>query len=177
MANFTLVGTGPGFVDQTSGGIGMMLRRGTGGYYVNGVVARWPRAAISLRDQTTLDRVAAADLQLSHLYLTDNGAVFQEASGSTVQGEVPLGPNNIQVGDGVSTASLFESFPSGQPANGTSFDWAPASGSPIATGGLATFSGAIAAKAAGYATGTAYLGAASPTGTKWWQGWTTYLWN
>ena len=33
-----------------SGGHGMMLRRGTGGYYVNGVVARWPADGVSLRD-------------------------------------------------------------------------------------------------------------------------------
>lgn len=177
VANFTLVGTGPGLVDQTSGGIGMMLRRGTGGYYVNGVVARWPRAAISLRDQSTLDRVAAGDLQLSHLYLADNGEVFQEASGSTVQGEVPLAANNITVGSDGSTADLFTGLPSGQPANGASFDWTPAAGSPIATGGLASFTGAVAARAGGYATGTPYLGAASPTGAKWWQGWTVYAWN
>ena len=35
---------GPGVVAGRSAACGMMLRRGTGGYYVNGVVARWPRA-------------------------------------------------------------------------------------------------------------------------------------
>jgi hypothetical protein len=31
----------------------MMLRRGTGGLYVNGIVARYSRAAISIRGQET----------------------------------------------------------------------------------------------------------------------------
>lgn len=177
VSNFTLVGTGPGVVDQTSGGIGMMLRRGTGGYYVNGVVARFPRAAISLRDQSTLDRVAAGDLQLKNLYLTENGETFQPASGSTVQGTVDLAANDIRVGSDVSTASLFTSFPAGLPANGATFDWTPAAGSPIASGGLATFTGAMATKAAGLVTGTEHVGAAAPAGPKWWQGWTIYAWN
>lgn len=177
VTNFTLVGTGPGVVDQTSGGIGMMLRRGTGGFYTNGVVARWPRAAISLRDQPTLDRIAEGELELRNLYLTENGETFQPASGSTVQGSVDLVANDIRVGSGVSTASLFASLPAGQPDNGATFDWSPASASPIATGGLETFTGAISTRAAGFATGTSYVGAASPTGAKWWQGWTIYAWH
>src|SRR5690606_11230973 len=135
VANFTLIGTGEGVVDQTSGGIGMMLRRGTGGHYVNGVVARWPRAAISLRDQSTLDRVDAGDLTLANLYLAENGAPFQAQSGETVQGDVALEDNQIRVGD-AATSSLFASFPEGQPENGTEFDWSPAGGSPIANGGM-----------------------------------------
>ncbi|HLV27205.1 MAG TPA: hypothetical protein VKZ41_12930 [Gemmatimonadales bacterium] len=176
VTNFTLVGTGPGVVDQTSGGIGMMLRRGTGGYYVNGVVARQPRAAISLRDQETLDRVADGKLQISNLYLTENGETFQPASGSTVQGTVDIAANDIIEGT-AATSSLFTSLPAGQPANGATFDWAPAAGSPIATGGLATFTGDIATKAAGFANGTAHVGAAAPAGAKWWQGWTIYTWQ
>ena len=54
VANFTLVGTGAGTdVDPTSGGHGAVLRRGTGGYYVNGVVARWPKAGFGIRDAGT----------------------------------------------------------------------------------------------------------------------------
>ncbi len=85
-ANFTLVGPPAGVNEAGSGDIGMMLRRGTGGHYVNGVVARWSRAAVSLRDQTTLDRIASDDLQLGNLLLAENGTLFQPASGSTVQG-------------------------------------------------------------------------------------------
>ena len=38
-ANYTLIGTGAA-TTPTNGGVGMVLRRGTGGYYLNGVVAR-----------------------------------------------------------------------------------------------------------------------------------------
>ncbi len=55
-ANFTLIGTPTGVTVPSSGGVGAVLRRGTGGYYLNGVVARWPRAAISLRDTTSNNR-------------------------------------------------------------------------------------------------------------------------
>jgi hypothetical protein len=41
-ANFTLVGAPQGAWETTGGNYGMMLRRGTGGLYVNGVVTRTP---------------------------------------------------------------------------------------------------------------------------------------
>ena len=47
----------------------------------------------------------------------------------------------------------------------------------IATGGLATFTGKLAAAAGTTVAGTTYLGAAQPNGTKWWQGWTVYARN
>jgi len=56
-------------------------------------------------------------------------------------------------------------------------DWTPATGSAIATGGLATFTGKLATKAGTFVTGTTYLGAAAPGGTKWWAGWTIYARN
>jgi hypothetical protein len=57
------------------------------------------------------------------------------------------------------------------------FDFTPTTGSPIASGGLATFTGSIATKAGTFVTGTSYLGAAAPGGTKWWTGWTNYARN
>ena len=60
VANFTLVGCGAQSCVGPAGGFGMMLRRGTGGYYVNGVVARFPRGGVSLRDPETLPRAARA---------------------------------------------------------------------------------------------------------------------
>jgi hypothetical protein len=52
VANFTLVGTGPGVVGA-GGGYGMVLRRGVGGHYVNGILARWPSAGVGYRDAQT----------------------------------------------------------------------------------------------------------------------------
>jgi hypothetical protein len=176
VANFTLVGTGPGVVDATAGGIGLMLRRGTGGYYVNGVVARWPRAALSLRDQTTQVRIAAGDLQLRNILLAENPTLFQATAGTTVQFAVDAAANALEQST-ATTASLFSALPGGTLASGAAFDWTPASGSAAATGGLATFTGAIATKAGTVVTGTAYRGAAAPAGPKWWSGWTVYTPN
>jgi len=179
VANFTLVGTGTGTgVDATSGGIGMMLRRGTGGYYVNGVVARWPRAGVSLRDQPTLDRAGAGDLQLRNVLFAQNGVLFQAASGSTVQGTVDPAANALEQST-ATAASLFARFPAAISATTTAadFDWAPATGSAAASGGLTTFPGAVATKAGTVVPATAYRGAANPAGPKWWQGWTVYAQN
>ena len=176
-ANFTLVGTGPGVVDATSGGIGMMLRRGTAGAYVNGIVARWPRAAISLRDQTTLDRISDGSLVVRNLYLADNGPTFQAASGTTVQGTVDLTANAIEVAAGSTTASsLFTSLPP-TPTAAANLDWSLAAGVAPRTGGTGAFSGSLATQAGTYVTGTSYRGAADPAGVKWWAGWTNYATN
>lgn len=175
VANFTLVGTGPGVVDGTSGGIGMMLRRGTGGYYVNGIIARWPRAAISLRDAATNDRITAGDLELRNLLLADVTTVFQPSSGSNVQFTVDAAANAIEQSP-VTTAGLFTAF-AAQPTTAEQLDWTPAAASPAATGGLAAFTGAMATKAGVAVSGTSYRGAADPTGAKWWQAWTVYADN
>jgi len=176
-ANFTLVGTGAGVVDATQGGVGMMLRRGTAGAYVNGIVARWPRAAISLRDQTTLDRVTDGSLVLRNLYLAENGPTFQAASGTTVQGTVDLTANNIEVAPGTTTtSSLFVSLPAA-PTAAANLDWALAAGVAPRTGGTGAFTGAMATQAGTFVTGTTYRGAADPAGVKWWAGWTNYARN
>lgn len=175
IANFTLVGPSDGIFSGTSGGIGMMLRRGTGGHYVNGVVARWERAGISLRDQTTLNRIQAGLLSVKNLHVSDVGATFQPQTGSTVQGSVDLEANAIVEGT-QTPAQLFASLPI-NPTNVSQLDWTPAASSPIATGGLATFTGDLATKAGSFVTATAYRGAANPAGPKWWAGWTNYAVN
>lgn len=174
IANFTLVGPPSGVNTQGSGTLGMILRRGTGGYYLNGVVARWARAGVSLRDQTTLDRIAAGDLQLKNLLLTDNGVAFQPQTGSVIQGAVDLTANAIESQTGTAP-SLFAGLPA-TPSVAT-LDWQPSAGSPARTGGMSTFAGALAAKAGTFVTATAYRGAAGPDGVKWWQGWTNYAEN
>ncbi len=176
-ANFTLVGTGTGVVDATSGGIGMMLRRGTAGYYLNGVVARWPRAAVSLRDQATVDRVTDGSLVVQNLYLAENGPTFQAASGSTVQGTVNVSTSSIEVAAAATTAaSLFTALPA-TPATATALDWSLAASVAARTGGTGAFTGAVATKAGSFVTGTTYRGAADPAGQKWWAGWTNYARN
>jgi hypothetical protein len=162
----------------------MMLRRGTGGYYVNGV-ARYPRAGISLRDQATYANRAGgtpvtdlntADLAVKNVYFTENAVIFQGPNGTNVQNSLDL-PGNALVDGTAATASLFTAFPAtiSETTTASDFDWTPANAALITTGGLTTFTGKIATAAGTTVTGTAYLGAADPSGAKWWQGWTVYV--
>jgi hypothetical protein len=183
VANFTLIGTGNTATSGSSGGYGMVLRRGTAGYYVNGVIARWPRAAISLRDPETYQRAGSvttpdlttADLAVRNVLLVENAADFQSGQ----QPAFDLAGNSLRSNAATPTAALFATFPAsvGTGTTAGSFDWTPAVASLGASGGLTTFTGKLATKAATSVSGTAYVGAADPAGAKWWQGWTIYAKN
>lgn len=185
VANFTLIGTGTQAMHGASGGYGMMLRRGTGGYYVNGVIARYPAAGISLRDvatyaragSTAIPNLATADLAVKNVYIAETPLAFQAASAT--QNVFELAGNAITHNAAGTAASLFAGIPAtgATPAGASAFDFSPAAGSPIATGGLATFTGKLATKAGAVVTGTSYLGAAAPGGAKWWATWTNYTRN
>ncbi|HEX2079574.1 MAG TPA: fibronectin type III domain-containing protein [Longimicrobium sp.] len=175
-ANFTVVGTGPGVV-PSGGGIGMLLRRGAGGYYVNGVIARWPNAAMSIRDQATWDRVAAGSLVVRSLLLAENARTFTAASGQfPAEADSAATKTAWSVQHHAGTmGSLFTAFPARPAApSPATMDWTPAAGSPAATGGTGAFTGTLAAIGGTFVTGTDYRGAAAPGGEKWWQGWTNY---
>ena len=183
VSNFTLVGCGDVACSGSGGGYGMMLRRGTGGYYVNGVIARFPRAGISLRDAETFARagsvvnpdVTTSDLIVGNILFSEVPNVFQAGGGSTIQNSFDLAGNNL-TNSSATAVSLFTALPAQGtvPAGVSAFDWTPPAGGTITTGGLAAFTGKVAAKGATVVTGTAYLGAAQPGGTKWWSGWTVY---
>jgi len=186
VANYTLVGTGDVATSAANGGIGMMLRRGTAGYYVNGVLTRWPRAAISIRDLETYVRAGStatqdlntADLAVKNNLIAESAAPFQ-TGGSSTQNTLDMTGNALTNNTTATTASLFTAFPTTIDGTTTAaaFDWTPPTGSPAASGGLATFTGKLAAAAGTAITGTSYVGAAQPGGTKWWQGWTIYARN
>ncbi|WKW12767.1 hypothetical protein Strain138_002076 [Pseudogemmatithrix spongiicola] len=171
VANFTLVGPGAGTdVDPTSGGYAMVLRRGTGGYYVNGLVARWPKAALSIRDAATLTRVTEGTFDARNILALETPALFHTNSlaDSTAR--------NLVRNTTATAAQQFTTLT--LPAtSAASFDWTPQAGSLAATGGLATFTGNMATAAGTFVTGTTYRGAAAPGGTKWWTGWTVYYVN
>ncbi len=185
VANFTLIGPASQAITGAGGGFGMMLRRGTAGYYVNGVLARYPAAGISVRDAATYVRagsvavpdLATADLAVRNIYIAETPNAFQAASAS--QFVFDLAGNSITHNAAGTAAALFTAIPAtgAAPSGAAAFDFTPAAGSPIATGGLSTFTGKLATKAGTAVTGTAYLGAAAPTGAKWWQGWTNYARN
>ena len=113
-----------------------MLRRGSGGLYVNGVVLRFPVAGVSMRDIETFTRtnlnskpdLASADLQLRNIYFTESGAaVFQ---GNTIPGlslfALDLAANNLTAGSAISQ-SLFTALPTPLtlPTGIGSLDWTP----------------------------------------------------
>jgi hypothetical protein len=180
VANFTLIGTNSTASAGSSGGVGVMLRRGTGGFYVNGVVARWPRGAVSVRDAETFARAASSatpdlattDLAVSNLLIAESALAFQTGNG---QNAFDMAANAI-VQDGTVATALFAAFPAtvGSTTTASAFDWAPATASAAATGGLAAFTGKLSTAAGSFVTPTAYRGAAAPGGSKWWAGWTVY---
>jgi hypothetical protein len=180
VANFTLVGTNDVSTSGSSGGVGMMLRRGTAGFYVNGVLARWPRAAISIRDTETFLRAGSAvtpdlattDLAVRNMLIAESAVAFQTGTG---QNAFDLTTNNI-VQDAALTTALFTAFPAtiGTTTTAAAFDWTPPAGSLAASGGLSAFSGKLATAAGTAVTATAYRGAAASGGAKWWAGWTVY---
>ena len=184
VANFTLIGCGLQTCEGASGGHGMMLRRGTGGYYINGVLARWAADGVSLRDAATYTRAgsvaapsATADLQVRNVFFAEtNGLLFQAPSAT--QFALDATANNLTLST-ATTTSLFTAIPAvgSAPTSIAAFDFTPVAGSPIATGGLATFSGAIATKAGTFVTPTAYMGGVAPAGPKWFTGWTNYVRN
>jgi hypothetical protein len=189
-ANFTLVGAPAGAWETTGGNYGMMIRRGTGGLYVNGVVTRFSREAISMRGQDTQDRWDQGNLRFANLYISQTAGAFQPenlgAAYASRQFTVSLAANNLELG-AAPAAQLFTALPATTvAATAASFNWRPAAGSPIATGGLTSFGGLPAQlqqATAGNAnpnsaiTPTAYRGAADPNGPAWWAGWTNYARN
>ena len=176
VANATLIGP-PSTVTNSAGNIGMMLRRGTAGYYVNIVLSRWGRAAISLRDQTTLDQITAGRLDLQNILITEAPTLFQAASGTTVQGTVDATANALEHQAAVTATSLFLNVPDAEPAANATLDFTPSAGSPAGSGGLIPFTGSIAFKAGLTVSATVYRGAAGTDTPKWWQGWTKFATN
>jgi hypothetical protein len=175
VANFTLVGTGTGTdIDATSGGYGMILRRGTGGYYVNGLVARWPKGAFGIRDAATQTRIDDGVFDMRNVLVLESPSIFTTASSGILLPDSVA--RNIVRDAAVTAAQTFTTFT--LPASSAaSLDWAPVAGSLAASGGLTTFSGNLQTAAGTFVQGTAFRGAAAPAGIKWWQGWTVYATN
>ncbi len=172
LANFTLVGPPDGIFTAGSGGYGMVLRRGTAGFYVNGLVARFEKAAYSLRDTETANRVADSSLILSHVVDAEVGAQFHagQTGGTFDPGTYSL------TASALTAAASFLALPANPAAPGD-FDWTPAAASEATAGGMNPFTGDILTKAGAFVTATGYRGAVDPAGPKWWQNWTNYLDN
>src|SRR5690606_5948091 len=134
--------------------------RGAGGHYVNGVIARWPAAAVGYRDAGTKTRETEGVLSLNGIYVGETPTLFQ--SGQQNYGN----PGALEHSAATTAASLFTSLPN-QPTSAAEFDWSPSPTSPISGSGFTAFSGDLATRAAGSIATTTYRGAAAPGGTKW----------
>ncbi len=171
-ANFTLIGPGQ-LAGIPADGNGGVWRRGTGGWFVNGIMARWKGIAVNIRDAWSDTLFVQRDsLHISNLVLAQNGFNYDTAGAGFAQ------TTNFPAGQ-LSTHQAFAASVAADTLLGMNFNpaglnWKPKAGSPAATGGGTV----TAAKVTGYFGGTwantTYIGAADPAGTAWWQGWTAY---
>ena len=169
-ANVTMIGN-PG-EPQTSGGRGIVLRRGHLGFLSNFILAKWPVAAVSVRD-TSVTLAVRDSANLVNTILAENTAAY-EASTTPVFSTADF--EGLFAADNHRTAASA----SGILANLTpgSFDWTP-------TGDAAAGCNTVALPAeyntadffGGTLTLPAFCGAVDPAGPKWYEGWTSYATN
>ena len=173
-ANFTVIGPGA-LTGFPADGNALVARRGTGGVFVNGAIARWPGRAINVRDAFTDSLRLRDSLYIGYIALAENGANYDPA-GSNFGQEAKFAANGMTTAAGTAT-TLFANL--GAP----NLDFTPVAAGPAATGGLTTFPARITARVTGFfgatpLVPTSYRGAAAPDGSnKWWQGWTAHATN
>ncbi len=178
-ANFTLIGPGPNVL-PAGGGFGARIRRGTGGVFVNGVVARWPNRAITLEQTETNERRQSDSLNITNIVFAGNAANYDPAGGAQFFTEANY--TNAALVAAPTAEAIFPNLPTATTATIPSLDFVvPAGGSPAQSAGLGTFNARVAARVANFRyrtlSGTSYAGAAAPAGERWWQGWTAYPLN
>jgi hypothetical protein len=183
-ANFTLVG--PGATASFSGikdNNGAVVRRGSGGSFVNGVITRWQGTGWNVRDLASDNLRAVDSLTADNVLLADNVGGNFDVPGSVCTaggGSCGTKANYPRAVDGtVAASTLFAQLPaSGAVPDLTSIDWTPKAGSLLLTGTAPTLSAVVKARMNGFFGGsmavTTYIGAADPAGAKWWAGWTSY---
>jgi hypothetical protein len=187
-ANYTIIGPGPGVLPVRAGGdggVGMLVRRGTGGVFMNGVVGRWPEAGLSVFDPETNTRITEDSLNIINTLFIDNPRTFDVAGATNRFGTADKFTNNNITTSTDAAHTLFVNVPAAATTipNGFNFDWRPAAGSALRTGGTgATLPGRAANRVGnffgGSLAGTAYRGAIAPDAApQWYAGWTTYYRN
>jgi hypothetical protein len=169
-ANFTLIGTPTSVTHVEGGDVGIVLRRGTGGYLTNGIIARWQGQGLSVREADTNDRLTSDSLRVVNMLFAENTANYDEDGGDNFGFEsVFTAANHVQ--DAGTAAALFTSL------TAPGLDWTPPAGSPAESGAgtveiPSEFTGDFFG---GTLENTTYFGAADPAGAKWWEGWTNYV--
>lgn len=74
-ANFAVIAPGLGGFTPLDVN-GAVIRCGSGGTLVNGIIARWPGRALNIRDGVSLNALTLDSLIIAKLVLTDNGVNF-----------------------------------------------------------------------------------------------------
>lgn len=157
---------------QTSGGRGIVLRRGHMGFLSNFILARWKSFAISVRD-TSVTLTVRDSANIVNTILAENTAAYEPSTAPAfTEGQFAalFAADNHRTE--ATAASVVANLTPG------SFDWTPTG--PAATGcntvaipGTYTvtnfFGGTLALPA--------YCGAVDPAGPRWYEGWTTYATN
>lgn len=180
-ANFTIVGPGTGVFTPTDGN-GAVIRRGSGGSFVNGIIARWPGVGISIRDAETKALLDKDSLYFRNVILADNGGNF-EPSGTNFGSVL----SDSATAWNISTSTAANVFTGALPTGATTVTTAnlnlvPKAGGPAQNGGLSTFTALLTARTAGFFGGampaTTYVGALDPgAATQWYEGWTVFVRN
>jgi len=171
IANFTLVGsTISGF---PADGNGMVLRRGTGGWLHNGIVAAFKGIGCQFRDPFTDSLRLRDTLNLTNMVFAENtgGNYDDPASTTRFCQATKFAADNHRTA--ATAASVLTSLAT------NSLDFTPPAGSLPTTGGsqVPLPAGRTANFFGGSMTNTTYVGAVDPAGPKWWQGWTAYAAN
>lgn len=174
-ANFTLIGPG-NLAGIPADGNGMVVRRGTAGTFINGILARWKGIGINIRDAWTDSLFVDLDsLNITNLILAQNGFNYDTTgSGYGQTTNFPAGDlaTHVAFANSVAVDTLL-----GLSLNPAGLDWTPKAGSPATMGGGSVPAGKVSGYFGGTWVNTSYIGAADPNGTKWWQGWTQYAIN
>lgn len=187
-ANYTIIGPGPGVLPVRAGGdggVGMLVRRGTGGVFMNGVVGRWPEAGLSVFDPETSTRITEDSLNIINTLFIDNPRTFDVAGATNRFGTEDRFTGNNLTTSADAAHTLFVNVPTAATtvANAFAFDWRPATGSALRTGGTGTtLPGRVPTRVnnffGGTLAGTTFRGAVEPdVATPWYAGWTTYFRN
>jgi hypothetical protein len=169
-ANVTLVGNPA--EPQTSGGRGIVLRRGSLGFLSNLILARWATFAVSVRD-TSVTLAARDSANIVNAILAEDAAAYEPSTApafSEAQFTTLFAADNHRTE--AAAATVITNL---TPA---SFDWTPIG---AATSGCNTVPIPATYNVTNFFGGTltlpAYCGAVDPAGPKWYEGWTVHATN
>lgn len=157
--NVTLVGNGPGGDGGGESTDGLRLRRGTAGKIYNAVVIGFGQVGLDIDNPETVD---GDPVEIRNSVLAENKAPFSDDDDEIDERAYFNNPDwgNRALDDAMLTAPYDRDAP----------DFTPMSDSPLLTG-------AAVPPDDGFFTVTDYIGAAAPSGDKWWMGWTSFVRN